>query len=406
MNEELLFYTYDQNRITFQTPYQNITIVTGMPPMSEDEDATENNLKLNTNLPIESPNTGNFITSNNFDSYTKFQVIPGSESITQNTETRTYAVTFGNSESDSHSDGRQLEYEQNLSLAADKNYWIFYGNPNLTTNIQMALFKTDVDINLDDIDFVNVENGEYFIYCCIYEEGNNYMRLYPTEYSATPTYYLNANKEWIQNVSNASNVTIYTIVDSKFKLLPTLPEISTDLILVPNTIPITNGNSSSLQTDDKRHQSIMYIFSRTNFSGLPADQTVLYFYYFIDSSHKGYTQRIAYEQGLVLEQNTLYLILHGDYTTTTFQVAYFIPGKENFNIDSINFDLNDGGSYYIYKCPLGYDAYYLTPTVNSTNSPPYYIGLINNQIQTITDESSVVVYKATDIGLKLLPQSA
>ena len=406
MNEDLLFYTYDQDRITFQTPYQNITIVSGMPPMSEDDDTSNNNITLNTNLPIESPNTGNFFTSNNFGSYTKFQVIPGSESITQNTETRTYSVTYGNSQSESHSDGSQLIYEQNLSLTANKIYWIFYGNPNLTTNIQMALFNTDTDINIDDLDFINVENGEYFIYSCNNVEENDYIRLYPNEYSATPTYYLNANKDWIQNVSNASNVTIYRIIDSKFKLLPTLPEISTDLILVPDTIPITNGNSSSIQTDDKRHLHILYIASRTDFSGLPAEQTVLYFYYFTDSSHKGYTQRIAYEQGLVLEQNTVYLILHGDYTTTTFQVAYFIPGKENFDIDSINFDLNDGGSFYIYKCPVGYDAYYLSPTTSTTTTPAYYIGLTNDLIQTITDESSVVVYKATDIGLKLLPQTS
>ena len=406
MNEELLFYTYGQDRITFQTPYQNITIVTGMPPMSEDDDNNENNITLNTNLPIESPSTGDFITSNSFGSYTKFQVIPGSESITQNTETRTYSVTYGNSQSESHSDGSQLTYEQNLSLTANKNYWIFYGNPNLTTNIQMALFKTDTDINIDDLDFINVENGEYFIYSCNYVEENDYIRLYPGEYSATPTYYLNANKDWIQNVSNASSVTIYTIVDSKFNLLPTLPAVSTDLVLVPNTIPITNGNVSNLQTDDKRHLPIMRLASRTDFSGVPAEQTVLYFYYFTDSANKGYTQRIAYEQGLILEQNTVYLILHGDYTTTTFQIAYFIPEKEDFNIDSINFDLTDNGSYYIYKCPLGYSAYYLTPTVSGTTAPPYYFTINNSQIQTITDESSVVVYKANDIGLKLLPQTA
>ena len=106
---------------------------------------------------------------------------------------------------------------------------------------------------------------------------------------------------------------------------------------------------------------------------------------------------------MILEQNYVYLILRGDYTTTSFQFAYFIPGKENFHLDYLNWDLNDNGSFYIYRCPVGYDAYYLTPTVNNSSYPAYFFGLQN--IQTETDEIVCPVYVATDIGLKMLPQS-
>ena len=179
--------------------------------------------------------------------------------------------------------------------------------------------------------------------------------------------------------------------------------LSLNVVLVPNTIPITNGNQSSLKTHDRRNMTTIYIYSRTDFSGLPVSQTVLYFYYFTDSNNKGYTERIPYSNDIILEQNYVYLVLRGDYTTTSFQFAYFIPGKENFHLDYLNWDLNDNGSFYIYRCPIGYDAYYLTPTVNYSTPPAYFFGLQN--IQTETDEINCPVYVATDIGLKLLPQS-
>lgn len=400
MTENIVIYTYDEDELTFQTPYQNITVIKGMPPMSEEDTDYDTIIELLNNLPIETSGIGNFVTQGLNE--LKFQAVSVSSPITEDTYCSEYTVIYGNSESDQHSTGSEIPYEQNLSLDANKYYWIFYGNQNSKTDIQMVLFKTDTAINVDDIDFITSENKSFFIYSCPVVEGNNYISLYPNSYDDA-TWYLTTTTESIQSVSTASEITIYTISNSKFYLLPTLEATSENIQLIPDTIPITNGNSAYLTTIDRRKLQILHIGSRTNFSGVT--ENTLYFAYTDSNNNVSVSTITPYESGMSLTPNRVYLILRGDPTTTSFQISYFIPYKEDFKLDDMNWNLDDNGSFFIYSAPINMQNYYLTPSSSQVTLPDYYMSLYNILITTQTAEASVPIYRANEIGLTILPQT-